>query len=125
MSFSFERLEVYQKALKWVDTADALHRRSLPRSLFSLKDQLIRAATSVALNIAESDGKWGSADKQNYFRTARGSLYECVAVVQVLHRRGILQDSEYGEIYRELESIGKMLTALIGAAAAQKYQLRT
>lgn len=121
MAFSFEELKVYQQALKWVEQAELIHGRSGPKSFLHLKDQLIRAATSVALNIAEGDGKWSSLDKQNFFKTARGSLYECVAVIQVLHRRGIVRDSEYPEIYSQLESIGKMLTALIHSASRQAY----
>jgi four helix bundle protein len=36
----------------------------------------VRAADSVAANIAEASGRWHVADKRRLFIVARGSLYE-------------------------------------------------
>ncbi len=45
-----------------------------------LKSQLLRAASSVALNLAEGSGKDSSRDQGRFYRIALGSLRECQAV---------------------------------------------
>ena len=62
MPFKFEKLEVWRLALEYVDLVYALADQ-LPRSEdVNLKSQLKRAATSVALNIAE--GSTGQTDHE-------------------------------------------------------------
>ena len=53
MPFKFEKLDVWQRSLSYLDIIyDIAHK--LPRDEeYNLKSQLIRAATSVALNVAE------------------------------------------------------------------------
>jgi four helix bundle protein len=51
--YKFEKLNIWQLALEYVDLIYELG-ECLPRSEeYNLKSQMIRAATSVALNIAE------------------------------------------------------------------------
>jgi len=47
-------------------------------------DQLGRASFSIVLNIAEGSGKASLNDRKNYFTIARGSVFECVAVIDIL-----------------------------------------
>ena len=49
----------------------------LPRTL---KEQLSRAASSIALNLAEGYGRFSPADQKHFFRIAMGSLRECQAI---------------------------------------------
>ncbi|MBI1859802.1 MAG: four helix bundle protein, partial [Deltaproteobacteria bacterium] len=42
-----------------------------------LKDQLLRASSSVALNVAEGSGKWTGKDQKRFYSIAYGSLREC------------------------------------------------
>jgi len=37
------------------------------------------------LNIAEGSGKFSKADRKNYFVTSRGSVFECVAILDILN----------------------------------------
>jgi four helix bundle protein len=66
MPFKFEKLEVWRSALDYIDLIYAIADQ-LPRSEeYNLRSQIIRAATSVALNIAEgSTGQ--SNDEQARF----------------------------------------------------------
>ena len=50
----------------------------LPRHL---KDQLNRAAASIALNLAEGYGKASQADKKRFYYIAMGSVRECQAAL--------------------------------------------
>jgi four helix bundle protein len=48
-----------------------------------LKDQLNRAAASVALNLAEGHGRKSMADRKRFFQMAMGSLRECQAILEL------------------------------------------
>lgn len=53
MGYKFERLEVWQLALEYLDTIYVIAEQ-LPRAEeYNLKSQVVRAATSIALNIVE------------------------------------------------------------------------
>ena len=49
----------------------------------SIKDQLLRAAESIALNLAEGRGKPTVKDQRKYFHIAFGSIRECQAVLMI------------------------------------------
>jgi four helix bundle protein len=114
LSFDFENLTVYQKARDFraklfsvLSTKKAIDR--------SLLDQLKRAAVSIVLNIAEGSGKFSRADKRNFFTIARGSTYEVVAVIDILHDDKVISEEERAELYSELETVSKMLLGLINS----------
>ena len=48
-----------------------------------LKDQLFRASSSVALNLAEGSGKRTEKDQQRFYSMALGSLRECEAIMEL------------------------------------------
>jgi four helix bundle protein len=48
-----------------------------------LKEQLLRASSSVALNIAEGSGRRTPADQKRFYSIALGSLRECEAIFEL------------------------------------------
>ena len=58
--------------------------RWLPLKRAELSDQLDRASLSAALNIAEGAGRSGPRDQARHYAIARGSAYECLAVLDLL-----------------------------------------
>ena len=48
-----------------------------------LNDQLQRAASSIALNLAEGNAKGSAKEKRSFFHTALGSLRECQAIFKL------------------------------------------
>ena len=48
-----------------------------------LGNQLARAASSIALNIAEGTGRRGVKDRLRFFTIAMGSIRECQAVIDL------------------------------------------
>lgn len=112
MPFLFEKLVVYQRALELaVDIGELTD--SFPRKTRVLADQLNRAAISVPANIAEGNGRWGKLDRRNYFIIARGSLQECVALIDIAWRRGCIDESVGKCLKARLEEIARMLAGLI------------
>jgi four helix bundle protein len=112
MAFMFENLQVYQKA---VDLADriAAQTENFPRGYYFLTDQLNRAAVSIATNLAEGNGRFTKADRKNFFTIARGSVQECVPLLEICRRRGLLQKTDHDALKNNLEEISKMLSGLI------------
>jgi four helix bundle protein len=120
MKFSFENLDVYHLSLDWVRQADELIERNKNQISRSLADQLCRAALSVPLNIAEGNGRWHKGDKRNFFWIARGSVFECVPIIEILRIKNLITPTEHEIFHSRLEQMGKMLSALIKVHAAEK-----
>jgi four helix bundle protein len=109
--FDHEKLNVYQDAIAfcawWEETGQAC--RQIP----TVKDQLDRASTSIALNIAEGNGKQSPRDRCRYLQTATGSAFECAACLDILVARGRLNAQSATDGKRRLKSIVSMLVGLI------------
>jgi four helix bundle protein len=82
MPFMFEKLEVYQKAIDFADRITRLTEQ-FPRGYYFLVDQLSRTALSIATNIAEGNGRFTKADRKNFFTIARGSVHECIPLLDI------------------------------------------
>jgi four helix bundle protein len=119
MTFAFEKLVVYQKAVDFSDRVCQLT-GDFPRGFRFLADQLNRASLSIAANIAEGNGRFTIADRRNFFGIARGSVQECVPLLELAKRRGLLNDAEHGKRKDELEEIARMLSGLINALDKRK-----
>ena len=81
MYFGHEKLTVYTLALDIARWAQGVATRR------TLKDQLVRAADSVVLNIAEGAARDGDA-RRNHYRIALGSAAEVAAVMDLLGTTG-------------------------------------
>ena len=112
MPFAFEKLVVYQKAVTFADSACSLT-KEFPRGYFFLADQLNRAALSIAANIAEGNGRFTKPDRKNFFGIARGSVQECVPLLELAARQGLLKPSRHEGLKADLEEIARMLSGLI------------
>ncbi|MCK6456607.1 MAG: four helix bundle protein [Phycisphaerae bacterium] len=112
MAFAFEKLIVYQKAVGFADAiATAVER--FPRGYGFLGDQLNRASLSIAANIAEGNGRFTKPDRRNFFGIARGSVQECVPLLELAARRSLIQQDQHAMLKTDLEEIAKMLSGLI------------
>jgi four helix bundle protein len=114
MTFAFEKLHVYQKAVAFADAVCNLT-KDLPRGYFFLADQLNRAALSIAANIAEGNGRFTKPDRKHFFGIARGSVQECVPLLELAARQGLLLAVRHQQLKADLEEIARMLSGLINA----------
>ena len=109
--FNFENLNVYQKALDFVKLVYVATKGFPQEEIFGLTSQLRRAAVSITLNIAE-----GSAQTKKGFRKfidiARGSVFECVAVLQISQELGYIGAQKLEQLRTDLVTISKMLSGL-------------
>jgi four helix bundle protein len=113
ISFMFEKLEVYQRAIELTEKIDRLTETFAEKGNYHLVDQLRRAVLSISLNIAEGNGRWHVKDRRNFFWIARGSTFECVPLVKLCRRKKLMTEETCQQLRAELEVIATMLTALI------------
>jgi four helix bundle protein len=92
MPYKFEQLDVWKLSLDYIDLIYKVS-ENLPRSEeYNLKSQIIRAATSIALNIAEGSQGQSDAEQARFLGMSIRSLVETVACQELIRRRGYLQD---------------------------------
>ena len=112
MTFAFEKLLVYQKSVDFADNV-CTATEQVQRGYGFLVDQLNRAALSISSNIAEGNGRFTKADRKNLFGIARGSVQECVPLLELARRRSLVDEAKHAELKLQLEEISKMLSGLI------------
>jgi len=109
--FDFQKLAVYNKA-KQFHISCKLVLSSIKVDRY-VKDQLGRASYSIVLNIAEGSAKSSNADRRNYFTISRGSVFECVAVLDILHEEGLLEEDQYTKSLLLADEISRLLFTMI------------
>ncbi len=110
--FDFEKLIVYSKAKDQYESSIKILKEN-PAIEKNLQHQLKRASSSVILNIAEGSGRFSKADKRYFYIMARGSVYECVAILDLLREEKLVNSYQFERNYSSLEELSKMLLALI------------
>ncbi len=83
----------------------------LPRSeVYNLNSQINRAATSVALNIAEGSTGQTDAEQARFLGYAIRSLLETVASLHLINRRDYLNNTiELRDAYQQAETLAAKL----------------
>jgi four helix bundle protein len=111
-TFDHERLDVYRLSIEYVASSFGIA-KSLGGVNRQARDQWLRAAQSIPLNIAEGNGKQSLRDKNRFFEIARGSALECAAIHDVLRVCDAITDESNTFGKSTLKRIVSMLTRLI------------
>ncbi len=118
-----EKLDIYQHALTFVATAQQLA-DELPGKRGDLGDQLRRASTSIALNIAEGAGEFAPREKARFYRIARRSAVECAAILDVAVRLGLVgvaQPQAREDLVRIVGGIVRLIQSSERRSAGQEH----
>lgn len=125
MAFKFEKLEVWQLALDYVDLTYELTEALPKNEEYNLKAQYRRAANSIALNIAEGSIGQTDMEQARFVGYALRSLVETVACQHIINRRNLLADKELlRQAYREAEKLAAKLHSLRKSLDPQQRWLR-
>jgi four helix bundle protein len=109
--FDFQKLDVYKKAKTFhLECKNIILTNKLDRYV---KDQFARASFSIILNIAEGSGKFSKLDRRNYFITSRGSVFECVAILDILSEQFIIEERELKKLLLQADELSRILFAMI------------
>ena len=103
---------VWQKAMGMVENIYTLTQLLPKEELFSLTNQIRRAAISVPSNIAEGYGRQSKKEYQQFLSIANGSVCEIETQLLLCVRIGYLTEENTKDTFQLLSEIGKMITAI-------------
>jgi len=113
-SFFFEKLAIYQRSLAFSVKVCVLASR-FPAKFSRVADQLIGAAISVPLNIAEGSGRKSPKEKINFYNISRSSMFECVPILEICKELGLVDGPTSDGLLDEAVEISKMINGFIDA----------
>src|ERR1700694_1077579 len=115
--YKFQRLEVYQLALEYLDLLYELAKTFPAQERYNLTSQLQRAGTSIVLNIAEGSTGQSDAEQNRFLGLAMRSYLETVACLDIAQRRAIVSKDrlhpirEFGHrLFTKLQAFRHSLT---------------
>ncbi|MGE0761142.1 MAG: four helix bundle protein, partial [Pirellulaceae bacterium] len=110
--FDHEKLHVYRLSIEY-PAASYGAARLLSGTNRHIRDQWLRAAQSIPLNIAEGNGKQSLRDKGRFLEIARGTALECAAIHDILLAFSAIDEQANHQGKTQLRRIVSMLTRLI------------
>lgn len=108
-----EETEVFRKAEELADRIWEVVSGWKPFERETVGKQLVRAADSIAANLAEGDGRYSDAEAIHFFVIARASGRETAYWLRRAKRRSPWQPGLAEELLLQLEIILKLLNGLI------------
>ncbi|WP_026703468.1 four helix bundle protein [Flavobacterium soli] len=111
MSFKFEKLIIWQKAM---DFGEEIHRLSMtfPKNeIYNLCSQIVRASDSVALNISEGSIEQSKAEFGRFLGYSIRSIAEVVTCLYKAKRRGYMTEDVFNKLYNDSFNLMNMTIA--------------
>ncbi len=109
---SYRDLEVWRRAMAFVQAVYQASEAFPRREVYALTDQLRRAAVSVPANIAEGQSRRTNGAFALHLDIALGSLAEVDTLLQLARDLGYLSPADHAALLRELAEIRQMLFGL-------------
>lgn len=114
--FLFENLRVYKRALELSINLTKVSIK-LPYIYSRIRDQIIGAAISIPLNLAEGSGRISDKDKKNFYRMARASAFELVPLLDIIYELGLISREGRAVSRKEISEISRIIAALMKNAS--------
>jgi four helix bundle protein len=111
----FKDLVVWQKAMDLVVLVYQLSDGFPRRELYSLTDQIRRAAVSVPSNIAEGQAHFNKGEFVHFLRHSPGSLAELETQLLLAHRLEYLSAMQAQDVLARVHEVGRILSGLIAS----------
>jgi len=112
--FRFEELNVYQKALSFLNDVHSFASLFPAYEMYGLSSHFKKAAHSIVFNIAEGSGN----NKEQYIsnlKCSKGSVKEAIICSEIACRQGYITEEQKEEIREKLIEISKMVSGLIAS----------
>ena len=110
---TFRDLIVWQKSIQFVSDIYFIT-KSFPREeLFSLVNQIRRAAVSIPSNIAEGFGRHSRKDYLRFLQIAIASTFEIQTQIEISKNLRFISEDVYNKIFESSREIERMLSSLI------------
>ena len=99
MKFKFEKLLIWQEAMKFGEEINILADSFPPKELYNLSSQIRRAADSIALNISEGSIGQSNPEQHKFIGYSIRSLAEVVTCLYKAKLRNYISEIEFQKNY--------------------------
>jgi four helix bundle protein len=104
------------KVFRALDLAIEFHEQTVNlKTSGHLRDQLLRAASSIPLNLAEGNAKPSVNEKKRFYQMAYGSVKECQTLFKMLK----LTD---GDLVKTADHLGASIYKLMNSSLTKKLE---
>ena len=115
MAGHYKDLIAWQKAMDLVNVVYKLTDRFPKREVYSLTDQIRRAAVSIPSNSAEGQAHFNNDEFLHFLRHARGSLAELETQLMIAERQKYAEPSDVEELLKSTDEVSRILSGLINS----------
>ena len=122
---NFEKLEVYQLAVKIAEIVWKMVNGWKHFEKNTLGNQLVDAADSIGANIAEGYGRGSFQDNKRFVRIARGSLNETKHWLKLSYQRQLMREDSVNQLKPLMDELAPRLNAYLNSIGKTKKQPTT
>jgi four helix bundle protein len=115
MTQHYKDLIAWQKGMDLVEAVYKITETFPKREVYSLTDQIRRAAVSIPSNIAEGRAHYSNREFIHYLRHSRGSLAEVETQLRISVRLHYLPQAEADALLKQTDELGRILSGLINS----------
>jgi four helix bundle protein len=115
MTSHYRDLIAWQKAMDLVNAVYDATEAFPKREVYSLTDQIRRAAVSIPSNIAEGQAHYSNREFVHFLRHSRGSLAELETQILIAQRRNYMSDTQAAGLLQQTDEVGRILSGLINS----------
>jgi len=116
-------LEVYNLSEKLSDTIWDIVIKWDYFARETIGKELVRAADSIAANIAEGYGRYHYKENKNFCYFARGSLEETKTWLRKSIRRDLIDQSKHQELFDIIKKLPRLLNSYIRSIGTERRSL--
>jgi four helix bundle protein len=109
MAFRFRKFEIYKEIRLFITDCYLLSQKFPKSEQYILIPQLVRAATSILLNLSEGSMKKSDKEFNRFILIAIGSLSEVVAILDISLDRKYIDSTLHNQYMLKCETIAKKL----------------
>ena len=100
MSFKFEKLHIWQKAMDFGEEIYTVSQRFPKHEIYNLSSQLLRASDSIALNISEGSIEQSPAEFKRFLGYSIRSIAEVITCLHKAKRRNYIDNDQFDKLYK-------------------------
>lgn len=120
MAGHYKELIAWQKAMDLVAGIYEATDNFPKREVYSLTDQIRRAAVSIPSNIAEGQAHFNNGEFLHFLRHARGSLAELETQLLIARRQKYATDAQIEIFSIQIAELGRILNGLINSVTEKR-----
>jgi four helix bundle protein len=115
MAKHYKDLIAWQRAMDLVQAVYDATDEFPKREIYSLTDQIRRAAVSIPSNIAEGQAHFSDREFLHFLRHSRGSLAELETQLLIARRRNYLSEDKALGLLKLADELSRILSGLINS----------